>query len=620
MPRKIPILAYVIAALTAVSTLLLGAFAAYDRHAQDIRRSAELEQKLGGLADRLALAMVLPIWNFDFDVVDDTIDSLLDDPEVHAVWIALQDNKKSQFIRGRGAGGKPTRLSIPPAAEGGLLARREVRHGDQLLGVVTVYGTAGPKDAQLRREMRAHLLLIFALDLGLIAALYVVLWRSILRPLQNIEDYSAAVAAGHKGALPDVQSPVAEIDSLAVSVGAMVALLEARYEELQRSEARLRETQKMESIGQLAGGVAHDFNNILQVIVTCADLARQGLPPGHAALAEMDAIVESSAKGSKLVRQLLQFSRRQVVEPKVLRLESLVRNMAELISRLLGEGVRLETRFQSGVGPVRVDPGQFEQLLMNLCINARDAVGTQGRILVEVSEAQLKAGEDRGHPNASGPYVILSVSDNGSGIAPEVLPHIFEPFFTTKPQGKGSGLGLATCFGIAAQSGGFISVDSLPGLGTSFKVWLPRAEAAESDVAPLTALGRPPLSLAGQETLLLTEDDAVIRRALERLLKAKGYRVLTAANAIEGLQLAAVEPVSLVISDLVMPEISGQDYARRLRERRPGQRFLFMSGYAESLAGQELTLEPGDAFLSKPFATAELFTKIRQILDSSERG
>jgi CheY-like chemotaxis protein len=299
----------------------------------------------------------------------------------------------------------------------------------------------------------------------------------------------------------------------------------------------------------------------------------------------------------------------------VLRLEKLVSDMADLIGRLLGEGVRLETRFQPGAGPVRVDPGQFEQLLLNLCINARDAMGPNGQIILEVGEAQVNAGQDRSRPAASGPYVVLSVHDNGSGIAPEVLPHIFEPFYSTKPQGKGSGLGLATCFGIAAQSGGFITVDSQPGQGSTFKVWLPRAEAPAAEALPAVAQAERPLS-HGQETLLLTEDDPVIRRALERLLRAKGYRVLCAANAIEGLELSAREPVSLVISDLVMPEISGQDYARRFRERRPGQRFLFMSGYAESLAGQELVLAPGDAFLPKPFATAELFTKIRQILDS----
>lgn len=612
--RKIPILAYAMAVLVAVSTLLLGALAAYDQAREDRRLGAELDLKLQRTADRLALGMVLPIWNFDFEQVDGIVNSIMADPDIRGVWISLEDNKKTQFIRGRGDDGRPAKLNAHPEPENGLLAERDVMHGRERLGRVSIYGSAAPKNALLARELRRRLLAILLLDLALVAALYALLFRAILRPLKRIEDYTRAVAAGEAGAEPDLHSEVAEIDGLAASLRTMVGLMAQRYEALQASEARQREAQRLESIGQLAGGVAHDFNNILQVVATCAELARQSLPEGHPALAELDAILASGAKGSRLVRQLLQFSRRQVVEPRVLRLESLVRGMADLVGRLLGEGVHLETRFQPGVGPVRVDPGQFEQLLMNLCINARDAVGANGRISIEVNETQLRAGQQEGRPGAAGPYVVLSVSDTGAGIAPEVLPHIFEPFFSTKPQSKGSGLGLATCSGIVAQCGGFISVDSAPGRGSTFRVWLPRVDMPAQEMAAPAAAAASSAPRGG-ERLLLTEDDAVIRRALERLLRAQGYQVLCAADPEEGLRLAEGQSLDLVISDLVMPGMSGQDYARRLRAKRPQLRFLFMSGYSENLAGQELVLEPGDAFLPKPFASAELFLKIRQILD-----
>jgi signal transduction histidine kinase len=612
--RKIPILAYAMAVLVAVSTLLLGALAAYDQAREDRRLSSELELKLQRTAERMALGMVLPTWNFDFEQVDGLISSILADPDIRGIWIALDDNKKTQFIHGRGEDGRPSKLSAPPQAEGGLVVTRDIMHGGERLGRVSLYGSTGPIKAFLARELRRRLLAILFLDLALVAALYALFYRAILQPLKRIEDYTRAVAAGEAGAALELQSEVAEIDGLAASLRAMVGLLAQRYEELQASEARQREAQRLESVGQLAGGVAHDFNNILQVVATCAELARQSLSPGHPALMELEAILESGAKGSRLVRQLLQFSRRQVVEPRVLRLESLVRGMADLVGRLLGEGVRLETRFQPGVGPVRVDPGQFEQLLMNLCINARDAVGANGRISIEISETQLHAGQQESRPAAEGPYVVLSVSDNGAGIAPEVLPHIFEPFFSTKPQSKGSGLGLATCFGIVAQCGGFITVESAQGQGSSFRVWLPRAEMpAQEAPAPLGAVPAAPSQ--GGERLLLTEDDAIIRRALERLLRAQGYQVLSAAGPEEGLLQAEGQVPDLVISDLVMPGMSGQDYARRLRAKHPRMRFLFMSGYSENLAGQELVLEPGDAFLPKPFASGELFLKIRQILD-----
>jgi PAS domain S-box-containing protein len=388
---------------------------------------------------------------------------------------------------------------------------------------------------------------------------------------------------------------------------------------LERSEEQLRQAQKMEAIGRLAGGVAHDFNNILTVIQSYAELLALELGPAGAGHGDLDEIRRAAERAAALTSQLLAFSRRQVLDPEVLDPNEVVRDTERMLRRLIGEDIELVTRLQPGVAPVLADAGQFTQVLLNLAVNARDAMPDGGRLLIETADVELDDVYARGHAGlAPGPHVVLSVTDTGLGMDAETRSRVFEPFFTTKAPGKGTGLGLSMVYGFVEQSGGRIWVYSEPGQGTTFKIHLPAAAEADPEPAraPRAAAHAP--AHAGQATVLVVEDEEEVRKVVVRTLGEHGYTVLEAVNGREALAIAAERRggIDLVLTDVVMPEMKGGELAEHLRREHPGVRLLMMSGYTEEEASLRAVLTAGTAFLEKPFTASRLLDKVRSVLEA----
>ena len=380
-------------------------------------------------------------------------------------------------------------------------------------------------------------------------------------------------------------------------------------------EEQLRQSQKMEAVGRLAGGVAHDFNNLLTVITSYSQLVMEDMGAADPRRADLTEVQKAANGAATLTRQLLAFSRQQVLEPKVIALDEVVAGAGKMLKRLIGEDIELVTVLAPDLWAVKADPGQIEQVVMNLAVNARDAMPDGGKLTIETVNQELGQEYTEEHRLVPpGSYVLLSVSDSGTGMDEATQARLFEPFFTTKAQGKGTGLGLATVYGIVKQSGGFIWVYSELGRGTTFKVYLPRVdEAVSAPSAPAS-----PQSLHGAETILLAEDAAPVRSVAREVLRRHGYRVLTAADGRTALELADTHPgtIDLLITDVIMPELSGRQLADRLVERLPQLKVLFVSGYTDDAIVRHGILEPGIAFLQKPFSPESLARKVREVLDA----
>jgi hypothetical protein len=381
-----------------------------------------------------------------------------------------------------------------------------------------------------------------------------------------------------------------------------------------RLEAQLRQAQKMEAVGQLAGGIAHDFNNLLGVILGHGELMRREMEPGHRALGRVAEMLQAADRAAGLTRQLLAFGRRQLLRPEVLDLNDLARGIERMLRRLLPETIEIVTSLQPGLGRVRADRGQFEQVLVNLALNSRDAMPSGGRLVVTTADAELDDAQARLRPDLTpGPYVVLGVEDTGDGMDAATLARAFEPFFTTKPEGQGTGLGLAMVYGIVKQSGGHVTVYSEPGRGTAFKVYLPRVEDAPDTERRPT----PPAPVGGSETLLVVEDQPVLRELITEILQDAGYRVLSGASAEEAMAGALAEPgeIHLVLSDVVLPREDGPALIRELSRLRPGLRVVLMSGYAAETARRLETVGPAALYIQKPFAADALLRVVREALD-----
>jgi two-component system, cell cycle sensor histidine kinase and response regulator CckA len=382
-----------------------------------------------------------------------------------------------------------------------------------------------------------------------------------------------------------------------------------------RLEEQYRQAQKMEAVGRLAGGVAHDFNNLLTVINGYSDLLIDALPPGDPTRNLLDEIRKAGERSAGLTRQLLAFSRKAVVAPRVLDLNALVVDLEGMLRRLVGEDVSLAVRTHPRLGVVRADAGQLEQVLMNLVVNARDAMPRGGRLTIETRNAEL--GEDYARAHAGvrpGKYVMLAVSDTGHGIPPDVLPHLFEPFFTTKEPGRGTGLGLATVHGIVQQAGGHVGVYSEVGAGTTFKVYLPRLTDPAVGGVPASAVRAP---VGGTETVLLVEDEGGVRALSRHILRTAGYTVLEASDGAEAVRVARGHPgpIDLLVTDVVLPGLSGRELAERLAAIRPRMEVLYLSGYTDDAVVRHGVLEEHVHFLQKPFTPAALTHKVREALD-----
>ncbi len=380
-------------------------------------------------------------------------------------------------------------------------------------------------------------------------------------------------------------------------------------------EAQLRQSQKMEALGRLAGGVAHDFNNLLTIIGGYAQMLLGSLKGKSPARGDLEAIMEAANRASALTRQLLAFSRRQVVQPKVLDLNRLITRMHRLLRPVIGEDIELELALQKNLGKVKADPGQIEQVVMNLVVNARDAMPKGGRITIETGLREWGPNEAVPPvPLPPGGYVALAVSDSGAGIDPDTLSHIFEPFFTTKSRGKGSGLGLSTVYGIVKQSGGEIEVSSQPGAGSTFRVFLPLFGAAAREASSPRLTNR---AATGVETILLVEDETGVRRLARQMLGQLGYTVLEADDGPGALHLFEqhAPAIDLLLTDVVMPQMSGRELAERLTAVRPDLKVLYMSGYTNDVVARHGLLEPGVALLQKPFTADGLGRRVRAALD-----
>ena len=381
-------------------------------------------------------------------------------------------------------------------------------------------------------------------------------------------------------------------------------------------EEQLRQAQKMEAVGRLAGGIAHDFNNLLMVIQGYSDLLVERLPDGDPLRRNAEQIQMASQRASSLTRQLLAFSRKQMLAPKILNVQSVVAEMEKILRRLIGEDVQLETSSAPDLGLIKADRSQIEQVILNLAVNARDAMPQGGRLTIETANVELDASYS--HPPAvlsPGRYVMLAVTDNGCGMDAETQAHVFEPFFTTKEKGKGTGLGLATVYGVVKQSGGYVWVYSEPGRGTSFKIYLPRIEET---AVPAGRDGKSEMQIPerGSETILLVEDEKGVRELAREYLASSGYTVIEAEDGHTALELAAmhVGPIHLLLTDVVMPGISGRELAERVSQIRPGIKIIYMSGYTDQAVVHHGILRNDAVLLQKPFTLMTLAAKLREML------
>jgi signal transduction histidine kinase/ActR/RegA family two-component response regulator len=588
-------------------------YAFYAINAERGRALAQLRRDAVEAARLLRVVTAGPLYDGDVERLNATLDSFFSDPNM--AELVLEEREGD------------IRLSRRRAAAGGERISQTVtidRAGDELGRVTSVYSTA-LIEGRLAESRNRVLLLSALMAVGLALVMYYVA-RGIAAPIGRLTLAARSMADGHLEQ-PIETSGAEEVASLAMSFARMRDAVRAQMADLADKNARLREemeqrealesrlvqAQKMEAVGRLAGGIAHDFNNLLTVINGVSEMLLERVGPDHELRADVEAIRQSGESAARLTRQLLAFSRKQVFQPKRLDVNALVANLERMLRRVIGEDVQLVCRPQPDLWPVRADPGQMEQVLLNLAVNARDAMPVGGRLTIETANATLdESHRQRDADVRPGPYVVIAVSDTGRGMDPDTAARVFEPFFTTKGT-LGTGLGLSTVYGVVKQSGGHIWLYSEPGHGTTFKIYLPRDEEAppveEPQPEATTASG-------GGETVLVVEDSDRVGDFIEQVLTRHGYLVLRARDGGEAVGLAERHPgaIDLLLTDVVLPGGSGRESADRILARRPETARLFISGYTADAIVRHGVLEPGLNFLEKPFTPSALVQKVTEVL------
>ena len=481
-----------------------------------------------------------------------------------------------------------------------------------------VVRTESPILLQLEKSFDRHFALLIVFASTILFLLYITLWKWITQPLKHI---SESLRNQNTNALKEIQNDRSEFGDLKKLIQDFFKQKSDLQDEINhrkemevsrfRLEEQLRQSQKMEAIGLLAGGVAHDFNNILMAIIGYSDLLRLKLPTKDPLLQDAEQIHKSAQQGASLTRQLLAFSRQQVIEPKVFNLNSVLKDLEYMLPRLIGAHIEVSLQLEPKLGSLKADAGQLEQVMMNLVLNARDAMPLGGKLVIQTSNLTLDREHALDHDEIpSGHYVQLSVTDNGCGMDEETKSRIFDPFFTTKEIGKGTGLGLSTVYGIVKQSGGHIGVTSAPGQGSTFFLCFPRVDEPVRIIPSSGIYNRS----SGSETILLVDDNELVRTAIKSILEISGYKVLVARQSAEAIELSnsCQETIHLLITDIVMPQMSGRKLAEFIVLHRPLIKTLFMSGYT----GDE-TITQGTAFLQKPVTMKALLQKIQELLDSN---
>ncbi len=515
------------------------------------------------------------------------------------------------------AAGLPERLD---ASAAGPLVRR-IGDDEHLLHIVPLAGSARAiavlqnslTDALApAKTLRMILLAVFAGSLVLCAVGGIVVARTVAGPVRALARGVSAVASGDYTHRVPVGS-IDEFAQLADAVNHMTTTIAEREEALRQSEDRLRQAQKMEAVGLLAGGIAHDFNNLLTVMVGRLELVLDELPEDAALRREVLLVQSAAERAATLTRQLLAFGRKQVLQTRLVDINQVVGNFEGMLERLIGEQVILATRLEGGLGHVLADPNQIEQILVNLVINARDAMPDGGTITIETASGTMPGSttiDRHGRSRSDVPCVVVTVRDTGTGMTPEVQARVFEPFFTTKEVGKGTGLGLSTVYGIVKQHDGEVELETAPGRGSAFHVYLPYAGTAQEaeDVAAAV-----PAASAG--TVLIVEDEPEVRMLIARMLRREGYDVLEAADGESAVQLAkGPERIDLLLTDVVMPGMSGSVLVTRVKELRADIKIIYMSGYTHDMIDRHGVFEPGTAFLQKPFSARALGRAVHDVL------
>jgi len=445
-------------------------------------------------------------------------------------------------------------------------------------------------------------------------------WPAVRELIANVRRFPGAVASGqarcrHKdGSWRVFEGDFSNLTDVPGVEGILVNLRDVT--ERIALESELRQAQKMELVGQLAGGIAHDFNNLLTVITGRTDFLLEAENLGAEEETDLSEIRKAAGRAAELTRQLLAFSRKQLLQPRVLDLNHTLSEVEPMLRRLIGEDIQVRIVAGNGLGSITADPGQLQQILLNLALNARDAMPSGGVITLQTANQTMRGGTDSNSREIpSGEYVVLQVADTGMGMDEATQARIFEPFFTTKGQGKGTGLGLSTVYGIVKQSGASISVISAPGEGTRFTVYFPRSDGYALAQSPEKDVDSP---LSGNETVLLVEDDRAVRNLVERVLNSRGYKVVSAEHGVDALQLASAREgaIDLVLTDIVMPTMSGREMVEALRLRRPGIRVIYMSGYTDDEIVRRGLHDPTISFIQKPFTAEHLSMLVRKILDN----